>query len=122
MSSSPAPKFDITPEEIELRFPGTMFALDNDVNILYWSEAAAAMYGHAIKTAVGKNFRELIRFEMIGQSEVDAWQVLVRDGHWRGDAYHHHADGTKFRVHCHTQFVTDYKGVVMGIAVQIEKA
>jgi PAS domain S-box-containing protein len=122
MPAGPAPRFDITAEEIELRFPGTAFALDNDVNILFWSERAVDMYGYSADDAVGKNFRDLIRFEMIGQTEVEAWQTLVRDSHWRGDAYHFHANGTKFRVHCHTQFLTDYKGTLLGIAVQVEKA
>jgi len=122
MSASPAPKFDISAEDIQRRYPGTMYALDNDVNILYWSPAAEKFYGHGAKKAVGANFRELIRFEMVDQSEVEAWQTLVRDGRWKGDAVHHHADGHRFRVHCGTQFIKDFKGSIVGIAVHIEKA
>lgn len=122
MPAVPAPKFDIILDEIERRYPGTMFALDNDVNILYWSARAEELYGYASSLAVGANFRELIRFEMVGQTEVEAWQMLVRDGHWQGEAHHFHADGHKFRVHCRTQFIKDFKGTVLGIAVQIEKA
>jgi len=109
----------MTRAEIERQAPKTIFALDNQLTIIFWSTEAEQMYGYSRTQAVGSDFRQLIRFEMIDADEQTAWQILVRDGQWRGDAYHFTASGERIRVRCHTRFLKDYKGNVVGIAANV---
>jgi PAS domain S-box-containing protein len=109
----------MTRTEIERQAPKTIFALDNQLTIIFWSSEAEQMYGYSRVQAVGKDFRQLIRFEMIDCDEQSAWETLVRDGQWRGDAYHYTASGNRIRVRCHTRFLKDYKHNVVGIAANV---
>jgi signal transduction histidine kinase len=62
----------------------SVFVIDMDGTIRYWSRGAEAMLGYSKSQAVGRNSHELLRTEFpIPLAQINA--ELMRAGHWEGD-------------------------------------
>ena len=75
----------------------SVFVIDMDGTIRYWSRGAEAMLGYSKSQAVGRNSHELLRTEFpIPLDQINA--ALMRAGHWEGDLIKTAQDGTRFVV------------------------
>jgi len=75
----------------------SVFVIDLEGAILFWSRGAEAMLGYSKSEAAGKLAHDLLRTEFPQPlSEINA--ELMRTGHWEGDVIKTAKDGTRFVV------------------------
>ncbi len=114
--------FELKDADLHVQAPGVSYVLSSDLTVLYWSKEAARLYGYTAEFALGKSFRELTAFEICGETEMESWERLIKEGVWQGLALHRRADRSTLRVTCRIEFVHDLDGNINGVAVRVDPA
>lgn len=87
---------------------------DLDSAILLWNSGAEAMYGWSSAEVLGKTTYEVLEPEFTMTRE-QVMAMLLRDGHWEGDAVHYRRDGSQLIVSSRWALQHDDTGKPVGI-------
>lgn len=85
-------------------------AMDDDERVTSWNVAAEALYGWSEDEAVGHSLAELLDPQLDELSWEEVWQLVKRDGGWRGEATHRTRSGGLREVSWSLSLTTDAAG------------
>lgn len=73
-----------------------VIAIDNDLRIVYWNEAAVQMYGWRFAEVAGQIVYEVISAPDDRSSAAPLMRIAATEGHWEGERRMVRRDGTRF--------------------------
>jgi PAS domain S-box-containing protein len=109
--------------EDELRYQANLVKYVSDIiistdlhnRIIHWNPAAEKFYGISAQEAIGKNFREIIKYEFINISEEKVIRLLMTQGYWDGEAVYFSPAGKRSYLLSSVRFIRDNEDQVTGV-------
>lgn len=93
-----------------------LISSDMQFKVVIWNPAAEKIYQWKASEVIGNGLENILQTEYpnAGSSE-SAYQELIQTGHWSGEVTQARKDGTRFPVLTSVSFVTDDKGIRIGL-------
>jgi PAS domain S-box-containing protein len=93
-----------------------LISSDMKFNVVIWNPAAEKIYQWKASEVIGKKLEGILQTEYPNEgSSAAAYQQLTETGHWSGEVTQARKDGTRFPVLTSVSFVTDEKGIRIGL-------
>jgi PAS domain S-box-containing protein len=92
-----------------------IFAMDGQLKITFWNQAAEQLYGWTANEALGQNAPQLLRSELSDLEREQVIQQAQEMGGVQREITHHSKDGRRLVIEARTAFQKDPSGQVTGI-------
>jgi PAS domain S-box-containing protein len=93
-----------------------LISSDMQFKVVIWNSAAEKIYQWKASEVIGNGLENILQTEYPNEgSSAAAYQELIQTGHWSGEVTQTRKDGTRFPVLTSVSFVTDDKGIRIGL-------
>jgi PAS domain S-box-containing protein len=93
-----------------------LISSDMQFKVVIWNSAAEKIYQWKASEVIGQGLENILQTEYPNEgSSTSAYQELIQTGHWSGEVTQVRKDGTRFPVLTSVSFVTDDKGIRIGL-------
>lgn len=93
-----------------------LISSDMQFKVVIWNPAAEKIYQWKASEVMGNSLENILQTEYPNEgNSTTAYQELIQTGHWSGEVTQARKDGTRFPVLTSVSFVTDEKGIRIGL-------